>query len=61
MHQSPQKQLPRRRDKYEAEFNEAEAEADRRHYRGAQPKARKFPLRDESQRDARWERQPSGK
>jgi hypothetical protein len=59
MHQSPQKQLPRRRDKYDAEFDQAEA--DRRLYRGAQPKARKFPLRDESRRELRWERQPSGK
>jgi hypothetical protein len=59
MHQSPQKQLPKRRDKYEAEFDQGEA--DRRLARGAQPKARKISLRDESQRDLRWERQPSGK
>jgi hypothetical protein len=58
MHQSPQKLLPARREKY-AEFDEAEA--DRRLYRGAQPKARKFSFRDESQRDLRRERQPSGK
>ena len=59
MHQSPQKQLPKRRDKYEAEFDQTEA--DRRLSRGAQPKARKSALRDESQRELRWERQPSGK
>jgi hypothetical protein len=58
MHQSPQKQLPVRREKY-AEFDEAEA--DRRMYRGAQPKARKFALREESQREFRRDRQPSGK
>jgi hypothetical protein len=58
MHQSPQKLLPARREKY-AEFDEAEA--DRRMYRGAQPKARKSSMRDESPRELRRERQPAGK
>jgi hypothetical protein len=58
MHQSPQKQLPARREKY-VEFDEGEA--DRRMYRGAQPKARKFSVREESQRELRRERQPSPK
>jgi hypothetical protein len=60
MHQSPLKQLPARREKY-AEFDETEAEADRRLYRGAQPKARKFPLREDSSRELRRDRQPSDK
>jgi hypothetical protein len=58
MHQSPQKQLPRQRDKY-AEFEEAPA--DRRMYRGAQPKARKFALREEPQRELHWDRQTGRK
>lgn len=52
MHQSPQKQLAGRRDKY-AVFDLGDAEAERRMNRGAQPKARKFPLRDETQREPR--------
>ncbi|WP_143762928.1 hypothetical protein [Ramlibacter tataouinensis] len=53
MHQSPQKELPGRREKY-AEFDPGDAQAERRLYRGMQPKARKFSLRDEPpQREAR--------
>jgi hypothetical protein len=58
MHQSPQKQIPTRRDKF-ADFDEAQA--DHRPYRGAHPKARKFSLRDESRRELRRERQHPGK
>lgn len=57
MHQSPQKQLAGRRDKYaDLELNDAEAE--RRFQRGSQPKARKFPIREDSERDTRWDKQP---
>ena len=50
MHQSPQKQLVARRDKY-GELDASSAEAERRLYRGTQPKARK--LRDEAPREQR--------
>jgi hypothetical protein len=56
MHQSPQKQFAGQRDRY-AELELAEALAERRQQRGSPPKARKFPLREENARDARWERQ----
>jgi hypothetical protein len=54
MHQSPQKQLLQRRDKY-GDVDASSAEAERRLYRGSQPKARK--LRDEAPREARGGRQ----
>jgi len=59
MHQSPEKHPVSRRDKY-AGLDSADAEADRRSYRGAQPKARKFHLREEQQREPRQNRQPRG-
>ncbi len=54
MHQSPQKQLVQRRDKY-GEVEASSAEAERRWYQGNQPKARKF--RDEAPRERRATRQ----
>jgi hypothetical protein len=60
MHQSPQKPLARRRDKY-SDFDLADSEADRRPYRESQPRARKFPLREESTRELRWDKQYFGK
>jgi hypothetical protein len=57
MHQSPQKKLAKRREKY-SEFDLSDMEADRRPYRPSQPKARKFALRDDLPwREPRWERQ----
>jgi hypothetical protein len=55
MHQSPQKMLARHRDR-QVEFDVIEKEAERRLYRVAPPKARKFPLRDESPRAERSDR-----
>lgn len=52
MHQSPQKALARHRDR-QVEFDAVEEEAGRRLYRAAPPKARKFPLREESPRAER--------
>jgi hypothetical protein len=54
MHQSPQKQLVPRRDKY-GEVDASSVEAERRLFRGNQPKARK--LRDDAPRAGRAERQ----
>ena len=59
MHQSPQKNLGGRRDKY-ADSGFDTGEADRRMYRDSQPKARKFPLREELRREERPGRQPRG-
>jgi hypothetical protein len=56
MHQSPQKKLANRREKY-SEYDLSDTESDRRAYRPSQPKARKFALRDEPWRDTRWERE----
>jgi hypothetical protein len=57
MHQSPQKHLARRRDKYN-DIDTTESQPDRLRYRESQPKARKFHLREESgERDARWDKQ----
>jgi hypothetical protein len=56
MHQSPQKKLAKRREKY-SEFDLSDMENDRRPYRPSQPKARKFALRDEPWRESRSERQ----
>jgi hypothetical protein len=50
MHQSPQRQLVPRRDKY-GEVDASSVEAERRLYRGNQPKARK--LRDDAPRQQR--------
>jgi hypothetical protein len=52
MHQSPEKKLAKRRDKY-IEFDLGESEADRRLHRASQPKARRFALRDEPDRELR--------
>ncbi len=52
MHQSPQKELPGRREKY-AEFDPSDAQAERRLFRCSQPKARKFSLREDGQREPR--------
>jgi hypothetical protein len=60
MHQSPEKHPVSRRDKY-ADMETSEAGAERRTYRGSQPKARKFTLRDEdAPREQRQNRQPRG-
>lgn len=56
MHQSPQKQLVQRRDKY-GEVDASSVAAERRLFRGDQPKARK--LRDDSPREARAGRHQS--
>jgi hypothetical protein len=49
MHQSPEKKLAKRHDKY-VEFDLIDSEADRRLYRASQPRARRYALRDESDR-----------
>lgn len=54
MHQAPQKQLLQRRDKY-GEVDASNVGAERRLYRGNQPKARK--LRDDAPRQQRSSRQ----
>ena len=58
MHRSPQKQSAAQRDRY-ADFDMADTQTDRKSQRGSQPKARKFPLREESVREERWEKQSS--
>ena len=60
MQQSPQKPLAGRRDKY-FDLELAESQMERRPPRESQPKARKFPLRDESAREPRWDKQFSVK
>jgi len=55
MHQSPQKLLARHRDR-QVEFDAIEEEGEKRAYRAAMPKARKFPWREESPRAERTER-----
>jgi hypothetical protein len=55
MHQSPEKKLAKRRDKY-ADLDLTAAEADRRLYRASQPKARRFAPRDELAREPRNEK-----
>jgi hypothetical protein len=55
MHQSPEKKLAKRRDKY-VEFDLGDAEADRRLYRASQPKARRYALRDEPDRELRQDK-----
>lgn len=62
MHQSPQKPASRRRDKFfDFDFDIADSPAERRPARDSQPKARKFPLRDDSERETRWDKQHMGK
>lgn len=56
MHQSPQKQAAGQRDR-DSELELAEALAERRRQRGNAPKARKFPLRDDSAPDHRSDKQ----
>jgi hypothetical protein len=53
MHQSPQKQIGSRREKYDiySAWEDADAEAERRALRGAQPRARKSQQRDDTMRD----------
>ena len=58
MHQSPEKQAPRRRDRY-GDQDVADAVAERRMPRGAQPKARKNSQRDDSEREQRWDKRQS--
>jgi hypothetical protein len=60
MHQSPQKPLARRRDKY-PDFDLTDSQAERWLHRDNQPKARKYPIREESTREARWDKQNQGK
>ena len=55
MHQSLEKQLPRRRDPLD-EFDAIEEGGKRAAYRAAMPKARKFPWREEPPRAERTER-----
>jgi hypothetical protein len=58
MHQSPQKMVGGSREKYAGlDAAEADGEADRRMHRASQPKARKFPLREELAREERAARQ----
>jgi hypothetical protein len=48
MHQSPQKQVPVRRDRHVAyDLLETDAVAERRMFRAAQPKARKYARDDD--------------
>lgn len=59
MHQSPQKKLANRRDKYTDLYlaeaaTDADAESERRMYRASQPKARRLAMRDEPDRGSRW-------
>jgi hypothetical protein len=54
MHQSPEKKLAKRRDKYVD--LELSGESERRLYRASPPKARRFALRDEPGRDPRQDR-----
>lgn len=58
MHQSPQK-LVNRREKY-GDLDAGDAEAERRLYRGTQPKARKISYRDEAPREQRSKQHPRG-
>jgi hypothetical protein len=60
MHQSPQKPLARRRDKY-PDFDLSDTQTDRWLHRGNQPKARKFTFREEAPRDTRWDKQNMGR
>lgn len=55
MHQSPEKKLAKRRDKY-VDFELGDSDPDRRLYRASQPKARRFALRDEPVREARQDK-----
>ena len=55
MHQSPEKKLANRREKY-IDLELMDAEAERRLYRASQPKARRFALRDEPDRDLRQDK-----
>ena len=55
MHQSPEKKLAKRREKY-LELDLGDADADRRLYRASQPKARRFALRDEPGREPRQDK-----
>jgi len=55
MHQSPEKKLAKRREKY-LEFDVADAGAERRPYRETQPKARRYALRDEPEREWRQDK-----
>jgi len=60
MHQSPEKALTRRRDKYSdlySDFDLSDSQPDRRAYRDSPPKARKFQPHDESTREERWDKQ----
>jgi hypothetical protein len=60
MHQSPQKPFVGRRDRY-FDRELADSQADRRPARENPPKARKFQLRDELEREARWDKHYAGK
>jgi hypothetical protein len=55
MHQSPQKQWARRRDK-PADLADTDAEAERRLFRATQPKARRFAPRADEDREPRTDR-----
>jgi hypothetical protein len=55
MHQSPEKKLAKRRDKY-VDFDVTHADANRRLYRSSQPNARKFARREDSDREPRQDR-----
>jgi hypothetical protein len=55
MHQSPEKKLAKRREKY-LEFDVADGEAERRLYRASQPRARRYALREEPDREWRQDK-----
>jgi hypothetical protein len=61
MHQSPQKKLAKRRDKYTDFDLTDDTDADRRLYRTTQPRARRFAFRDESGPETRQDRSHSEK
>lgn len=57
MHQSPEKKLARRREKY-GDATLSEDQTSRRAWRELVPKARKFDLRDDEDRDDRGDPEP---
>jgi hypothetical protein len=57
MHQSPQKQWSRRRDKpANLDLTDTDAEAERRLFKATQPKARRFAPRADEDREPRASR-----
>lgn len=60
MHQSPQKHLARRRDKY-LNIDPTDSQPDRLRHRESQPKARKFHLREDGGREPRRDKESVGR